>query len=84
MHRPRARRTGKLAIVYIPDKRTITVDLGKLSGAVTARWYDPANGKFQEIAGAPFANTGTHDFATPGDNADGKGNADWVLVMEVK
>ncbi|MDB5357259.1 MAG: hypothetical protein JWN24_3712 [Phycisphaerales bacterium] len=75
---------GKLAIVYVPDKRTITVDLSKLAGPVTARWYDPANGKFQEIAGLPLANAGARAFATPGNNADGEGNDDWVLVLEVK
>ncbi|HET6247801.1 MAG TPA: DUF4038 domain-containing protein [Tepidisphaeraceae bacterium] len=75
---------GKLAIVYIPDKRTISVDMSKFAAPVTARWYDPANGKFQDIAGSPLANTSAKDFATPGNNADGEGNADWVLVLELK
>jgi hypothetical protein len=75
---------GKLAIIYIPDRRTIMVDLSKLAGPATARWYDPANGTFHEIAGSPFSNAGSHAFATPGNNADGEGNADWVLVLEGK
>lgn len=71
-------------IAYIPDRRTITVDMSKLSGPAIARWYDPASGKFRSIDGSPLPNTGTHEFATPGDNADGPGNADWVLVLERK
>lgn len=75
---------GKLAIVYVPDQRTITVDLSKLGGPTTARWYDPSNGKFRDIKGSPFQNAGKHSFATPGNNADGPGNEDWVLVLEAK
>jgi hypothetical protein len=73
---------GTLALAYIPTARTVTVDLGTMAGPVTARWYDPANGTYNVIAGSPFANEGTEDFTTPGDNADGPGNADWVLVLE--
>jgi hypothetical protein len=51
-------------------------------GPVTARWYDPASGSYTTIAGSPFANQGSQDFTTPGDNADGPGNPDWVLVLQ--
>jgi hypothetical protein len=71
---------GKLAIVYVPDKRTITVDLGKLVAPITARWYDPSAGKFQAIPGSPLPGKGTRAFTTPDANADG--DADWVLVLE--
>jgi hypothetical protein len=71
---------GKLAIVYIPTARTITVELTKLSGSVTARWYGPTTGYYQTVAGSPFANTVPHDFTTPAAHADGSG--DWVLVLE--
>jgi hypothetical protein len=73
---------GKLVMAYVPDKRTITVDMTKLSGPAVARWYDPASGKFQEIAGSPLINQGTKRFTSPGVNADGAGNEDWVLVLE--
>lgn len=75
---------GKLVMAYLPDKRTITVDMTKLSGLVIARWYDPASGKFQEIASSPFANQGTKRFTSPEANADGTGNEDWVLVLEAE
>lgn len=73
---------GKLALVYIPTGRLITVNLAKLSGPITGRWYDPTSGNYQSIAGSPFPNTGTRDFTTPGVHADGAG--DWVLVLEAQ
>jgi len=71
---------GKLAMAYMPWTRTVTVDLGTLSGPVTARWYDPANGTFQTIGDGPFANNGSVEFSTPGWNSDGAD--DWVLVLD--
>jgi hypothetical protein len=56
------------------------VNLARLSGAITARWYDPTKGTYQPIAGSPFPNTGSQAFTTPGVHADGAG--DWVLVLE--
>jgi len=73
---------GKLVMAYVPSSRTVRVDMTKLSGPTTARWYDPAAGTFTVIAGSPFPNTTTHDFDTPGSNADG--NGDWVLVLEAQ
>lgn len=75
---------GSLVMAYVPSTgtkpRTITVDMAKLSGAAHARWYNPTDGKYRAIAGSPFANSGTRDFTTPGDN--GTGTNDWVLVLE--
>lgn len=71
---------GALAIVYMPTLRTVTVDLSKLGGPVTAQWYDPASGIYTAIPGSPFANSGTQTFTPTGNNADGGG--DWVLLIE--
>jgi hypothetical protein len=71
---------GKLVMAYMPTTRTITVDMTKLSGTVTARWYDPTNGNYVAIAGSPFPNTGSRQFTPAGSNSDGSG--DWVLVLE--
>jgi hypothetical protein len=72
---------GKLVITYMPQARMVTVDMTKLSGAATARWYDPTNGAFTAISGSPFANTGSHMFTPPsGTHADGY--SDWVLLLE--
>ena len=73
---------GTLVMAYVPEARPITVDMTQLNSPVTARWYDPASGKFRDIPGSPLPPTGTHDFQTPGENADGPGNADWILVLE--
>ena len=73
---------GRLVIVYAPTIRPLTIDMTRLSGPVTARWFDPANAAYVPIAGSPFSNTGAQAFAAPGRNHDGDG--DWVLVLEVK
>jgi len=66
---------------YAPTLRPLTIDMTRLSGPVTARWFDPANAAYVAIAGSPFSNTGTQTFTAPGRNHDGDG--DWVLVLEV-
>ncbi len=72
---------GTLVMAYLPSRRTITVDLSTLSGAATARWYDPSRGTYANAAEQlTVPNSGKHAFTPPGNNADGDG--DWVLVLE--
>jgi hypothetical protein len=71
---------GSLVIAYLPTPRTITVDMTRLAGPATARWYDPTSGAYSAIAGSPFANSGSQQFTPPGNNSGGDG--DWVLVLE--
>ncbi|MBM3334719.1 DUF4038 domain-containing protein, partial [Candidatus Sumerlaeota bacterium] len=75
---------GSLVMAYVPSTgtgtRTITVNMARLSGPATARWYNPTNGRYTDIAGSPVANSGTRTFTTPGDN--GTGTNDWALVLE--
>jgi hypothetical protein len=75
---------GRLVMAYVPptgtETRTISVDMARLQGAASARWYNPTNGTFTSIADSPVANSGSRDFSTPGDN--GTGTNDWVLVLE--
>ena len=59
---------GTLVMAYAPVSTTLTVDMTKLSSVAVARWYDPSAGTFTAISGSPFANSGTHNFATPGNN----------------
>src|SRR5207237_8064195 len=73
---------GSLVMAYLPTRRTVTVDLSKLSGTTTARWYDPSNGEYKSIDGSPLPNSGKRNFIPPGNNGDGDG--DWVLVLETK
>ena len=70
---------GTLALAYLPTLRTVTLNMARLAGPVTARWYDPSNGSYSAIAGSPLANTGTRQLAPPGSN--GAGDGDWVLVL---
>jgi hypothetical protein len=41
---------GALVVAYMPTSRTITVNMGSLSGRACGRWFDPSNGSYQEIA----------------------------------
>jgi hypothetical protein len=71
---------GSLVVAFMPSLRPLKVDMSRLAGPVTARWYDPSNGAFQSIKGSPFPNSGKPNFIPPGRNADGDG--DWVLVLQ--
>jgi hypothetical protein len=71
---------GSLVIVYMPTIRAITVDMTKLAGTTTARWYDPTSGEYADVQGSPFANEGSRKFIPSGANKSGDG--DWVLVLE--
>jgi hypothetical protein len=70
-----------VGLVYTPTMREIRIDLGELAGRQTsARWYDPAGGRFGEVAGSPFAGEGPHVFQPPRLNSAGQ--VDWVLLLE--
>ena len=73
---------GSLVMVYMPTIRTITVDMSKLTGTTTARWYDPTSGEYADVKGSPFANEGSRQFMPSGANKSGEG--DWVLVLEAQ
>jgi hypothetical protein len=72
---------GTLIITYMPQARSISVDMTKLSATATARWFDPTTGAFTAIAGSPLANTGTRVF-TPPTATHSDGYSDWALVLE--
>jgi hypothetical protein len=68
----------KQAVIYVPTggASMITVDLGRMTGAVTGIWQDPTA---DHSVSAGDGLTGLHVFKTPGNN---NGNAaDWVLVL---
>jgi hypothetical protein len=71
---------GSFAIAYLPSVRVVNVDLSRLTGSrVDARWLDPSNGAYFEIAGSPFKASGVQTFRPSGQNSSGFG--DWVLVL---
>jgi hypothetical protein len=68
---------GSFVIAYLPTGKPIVIKMDKLSGkSVTARWYDPREGTWQEIGEYP--NSGTREFVAPGQGA----RSDWVLVLD--
>jgi hypothetical protein len=71
---------GSLVMVYMPTIRAITVDMSKLTGTTTARWYDPTSGEYTDVKGSPFSNEGSRQFIPSEANKSGEG--DWVLVLE--
>jgi hypothetical protein len=80
----------KLGIVYCTVSQTVTLDLAKMAGPATVRWYDPTTGAYMKITGSPFKNKGSQQFTTPSTvhkeiNTDDSGetSGDWVLVVEV-
>jgi hypothetical protein len=75
-----------MAIIYVPStevkSQSLTVNLAQFSGPVTARWYNPTDGRFMAISDQTFPNLGLRDFQTPGDN--GTGAFDWLLILKLR
>jgi Protein of unknown function (DUF4038)/Putative collagen-binding domain of a collagenase len=71
---------GSTVVVYVPTVRAVSIDMACLRGPAKARWFDPTNGSYQDVAGGPFANSGSKEFTPPGKNHAGDG--DWVLLLE--
>lgn len=65
---------GHTAIAYLPNRRTITVDMSKLAGVhVWSWWFDPRSGNASEAGEFPTA--GRQQFTPPAEG-------DWVLVLD--
>ena len=65
---------GSFALSYQPTKRTLTIDLSKLSGAkVNASWFNPRTG--ETTSAGSITDKKRHAFEPPADD-------DWVLVLE--
>lgn len=80
-HAPVARtEDGRLAVIYLPRPRRVTLDLARLAGPVTLRWFDPSSGAYRPVEGSPFPNAGKRDFDPPGRNA--AGDPDFLLLAE--
>jgi hypothetical protein len=68
---------GTYAMVYAPVGRAFKVHMGKIHGSqVKAWWFDPRNGKAEEIG--TYSNSGEREF-TPPDKGE---MIDWVLVLD--
>lgn len=65
---------GSFAFSYLPTKRTLTLDLTKLSGErVAATWFNPRTGESTRIG--EFTDKKRRAFDPPGEG-------DWVLVLD--
>jgi hypothetical protein len=73
---------GSVGLAFVPSPHEPTVDFVRLKGKVTARWFDPTNGKTTTIGGTPIPEHGKQSFTTPGKNAAGDG--DFVLILEAE
>jgi hypothetical protein len=76
----------KLSVTYVPstgiESRELAVDLSQFSGPVSARWYNPTDGRWTTINETPLPNRATQTYRTPGDN--GTKTNDWLLILEVR
>ena len=63
---------GRLAVVYLPTRRTISVDRSSMAAGTRAVWVDPASGARRPV---PMSAS----FTPPGRNA--ADDDDWLLVL---
>ena len=72
---------GTCMVAYIPPAHLgpISLDMTMMRGPVRARWFDPTNGEYTDVASG-LDNTGPHSFSPPGRNKAGAN--DWVLLLE--
>ncbi len=69
-----------VAVIYVPEQRSITVDLKQLSGpSVRMRTFDVTTGQYTSVAGSPVAaSSGSRSLSPP----VGTKSQDWVLVLD--
>lgn len=70
----------KLAIIYFPVNGQATINLSWFANNVSARWYDPTNGK--STAGKIYKNSGNTNFQSPRLNS--LNEWDYVLVLQAE
>jgi len=70
---------GDFAVIYLPFKASIGVDMGRFKGNVVARWFSPTSMNSVEVDGSPFRNSGVRSLRPPDPN-DLSGS-DLVLVL---
>jgi hypothetical protein len=63
---------GRLAVVYLPTGRTISVNRSAMAAGTRAAWIDPTSGRRRPVPMSPT-------FTTPGRNA--AGGHDWLLLL---
>ena len=71
---------GAMLVAYLGPGHSgsVSIDMAKLRGPATARWFDPTSGAYTAIGS--FANSGSRAFTPPGKNT--AGSDDWVLRLD--
>jgi hypothetical protein len=70
---------GRLLLAYAGPgaHHAFRLDMTRMRGPVTARWFNPTTGAYTSLGTLP--NRSTHEFMPPGDN--GTGYDDWALIL---
>jgi hypothetical protein len=71
---------GNLAIVYLPQAKSITLDLSTMLRGLKAKWFDPASGVYFTATSVPAPDQRGQRFTPPSRNSGG--DADFALVIE--
>ena len=66
---------GTLAVLYLPNSTTVTVNTSLLASGWTATWIDPITG-----AASSAGNGSTYNSTAKGNNS--QGDPDWVLAFQ--
>ncbi|MFA6815703.1 MAG: DUF4038 domain-containing protein [Lentisphaeria bacterium] len=66
---------GDFGVAYLPDNRSIKIDMSSFSSPVEGEWYNPTTGSYSAIRGR-MENSGMHSFRT-------LAQGDWVLLLKV-
>lgn len=69
----------RFALLYVPTRKTLTIDGSYFPLPVAATWVDPTTGSTGEVVALP---NGTSSLSTPSVNA--AGDHDWVLRIEAR
>lgn len=73
-------RDRRLALAYVPSKRSVTIDTSRIALPARARWYDPTSGAFIDARPNAIEEPSVMQFETPELNH--AGDTDWVLAIE--
>ncbi|MBN2271514.1 MAG: DUF4038 domain-containing protein, partial [Sedimentisphaerales bacterium] len=70
---------GDFAVIYLPLKTAIEVDMGKFRGPVVGKWLSPTTLTSVGVDGSPFANSGVRMLRPP--QSSELSDSDLVLVL---
>jgi len=73
---------GNLGLLYLPESKSVGVNLERFAGPVNISWLDPFNGKRVSSA-TKVANRGYGKWSPP-KTLNSQGFEDWVMIIEVQ